>query len=399
MSIHPRTYRFRMWPSRQQEQSLFRQAGACRWVWNWALARRKAYYARHGESISAKQLSAELTALKEQPETAWLKDVDSQALQQVLRDLDRAFRNFFERRAGFPKFKSRKRCRPAFRIPQRVTIMDGKIYVPKIGWVRIRQSQDVDGTTRSATFKQDACGHWYVTLVVNFDLPDVALPAPDPDRVVGLDAGLKDFLVLSSAERVEAPRFYRKAQKKLRRAQRVFARRQRGSKRRTKARQRIARVQQKTANQTPDFLHKHSTDLTQRFDGVCIEDVSLKGLARTKLAKSFNDAAHGEFRRMLDYKSVWRRKLLIAVGRFYPSSKTCCSCGAIKADLILADRQWTCSVCGIEHDRDLCAATNIRTEGLRLFAVGHTEKENARGVLVRPCASGATDAEPRIPRL
>jgi putative transposase len=354
------------------------------------------YFAEHGKGISAAQLSRELTALKDQPETAWLREVHAQALQQVLRDLDRAFVNFFERRAGFPRFKSRKRSIPSFRIPQHVKVADGKVYVPKIGLVRIRQSQAVEGESKSATFKRDACGNWYVTLVVAFTMPDVALPPPDPEKVVGMDAGLKDFIVLSNEERVPAPQFYRKAQKKLRRANKAFSRRKRGSKRRDKARRRIARIQQQTANKRQDFLHKLSTDIVKRFDGVCIEDLNVKGLARTKLAKSFTDAAHGEFRRMLEYKSLWHRKHLVVVGRSFPSTKTCSACGAVNDNLTLKDRQWICPACGAILDRDLNASCNIRTEGLRILAVGHTDN-NARGVFIRPCASGAVDDEPRIP--
>jgi len=389
-----------MCPTKAQNEALLRQAGACRFIWNWALARRKAYYAEHGKGISKGELSKELTVLKDQTDTAWLREVDSQAVQQVLADLDRAYTNFFERRARFPRFKSKKRVRPAFRIPQRVTVADGKVYVPKIGLVKIRQSQQIDGQTKSATFKQDACGQWYVTLVVAFTMPDVALPPVNPENVVGMDAGLGDYLVLSNgAKPVAAPQFYRKAQKKLRRAQRVVSRRKPGSNRKATARNRVARVHQRTANQRQDFLHKQSTDLINRFDGICIEDLCIKGLAKTKLAKSFFDAAHGEFRRQLTYKAVWNRKRLIAVGRFYPSTKTCSACGAINDNLTLADRRWTCPVCGVVHDRDLNAAINLKGEGLRLLAVGHTDNPNARGVCVRPGASRATDAEPRIPRL
>jgi putative transposase len=387
-----------MRPTREQEQALMRQAGACRWVWNWALARRKEYFAQHGKGIPAKELSAELTALKEQPETAWLKEHDSQALQQVLKDLDKAFGNFFARRAGFPRFKSRKRASASFRIPQRVRVDGGKVYVPKVGWVRIRQSQGIEGQTKSATFKRDACGHWHVTLVVAFCMPNVPLPAPEPATTVGIDAGLKDFLVLSTGEHVGAPRFFRKAQRKLARANRTVARRKKGSKRRDKARKRLARVHQKTANQRRDFLHKHSTDIIKRHGAVCIEDLCVSGLARTKLAKSFHDAAHGEFRRMLQYKALWHRIHLVKVGRFFPSTKTCSTCGAVNDGLTLADRQWTCS-CGAVHDRDLNAASNIRTEGLRILAVGHTDSLNARGARVRPPAREAVGAEPRIPRL
>src|SRR6185437_4385988 len=195
MPILQRAYRFRMRPNREQEQALFRQTGARRFVWNWALARRKAYYAEHGVSIPAAQLSKELTALKEQPGTVWLKEADSQALQQTLRDLDKAFVAFFEKRARFPRFKSRKRDMPRFRIPQRVKVEDGKVYVPKVGWVRIRQSRPIDGQTKSATFKRDACGHWYVSLTAAFEMPDAPEVPLDRQQVAGIDAGLKDFAV------------------------------------------------------------------------------------------------------------------------------------------------------------------------------------------------------------
>ena len=157
-------------------------AGARRWVWNWALARWKETFETTGKSISLKQLSAELTALKEKPETAWLKEADSQALQQVLKDLHRAFSNFFEKRARYPRFKSRKRDPLRFRIPQRVKIDDEKVYVPKVGQVRIRQSQPVEEKTKSATFRRSADGKWYVTLTVEFDMPDIPLPSPAPDE-------------------------------------------------------------------------------------------------------------------------------------------------------------------------------------------------------------------------
>lgn len=389
MLILQRVYRFRMCPNKAQEQALFRQAGARRWVWNWALARRNAYYAEHGNSIPAVQLSAELTALKSQQETAWLKKTDSQALQQTLNDLNRAFTDFFRRckegakRKGFLRFKARHRTEPSFRIPQRVTVNDGKVYIPKIGWVRIHQSQTIDGATKSATFKRDSLGHWYVSLVVAFTMPDVALPLPDPANVVGIDVGLYNFAVFSNGDdSIPCPKFYRKAARKLGSAQRVFSRRQKQSKRRQKARRRIARIHEQIANKRKDFLHKLSTKLIKRFDGVCIENLSLVGLARTKLAKSFQDAAFGEFFRLLGYKAEWYRKHLSAIDRYFPSTKMCSACGALNHNLTLSDREWMC-VCGVKYQRDLNAATNIRTEGLRLLAVGHTDNLNAQGRSVR----------------
>ncbi len=372
-----------MRPTVAQGQALMRLAGARRFVWNWALARRKAYFAEHETTIPTAVLSAELTALKQQSETAWLAEADSQALQQTLKDLDRAFRNFFEKRARSPRFKSRKRDTPRFRIPQRVKVIDGKVSVPKVGLIGIRQSQPVDLPTRSATFKRDAAGRWFVALTAEFEMPDVALPEPDPSEVVGIDLGLKDFAVFSDgSDPIPTPKFYRKGQRKLRHAQRAVSRRKSGSNRRAKAKVRVARIHQEISDQRGDFLHKLTTDLVRAHDGLCIEDLSVRGLARTKLAKSMADASMGEFRRQVEYKSVWGRKHLAVIDRWFPSSKTCHDCKAVNAGLTLADRSWVCG-CGAVHDRDLNAAKNIRDEGFRTLAAGHAESLNARGRLVR----------------
>jgi len=395
VATHRKAHRFRMRPTRSEEHSLNRMAGARRWVWNWALGRWRDTYAATGKSITLKQLSVELTALKEQPDTAWLKEVDSQAIQQVLKDLHRAFTNFFEKRARYPRFKGRKRDPLRFRIPQRVTIKDGRVYVPKIGWVRIRQSQPVEGTTKSATFRRDVIGHWYVTLTVEFEMPEVPLALPEPAKVAGIDLGLKVFAAITGKKPVPNPRFFRTGQRKLKRASRAVSRRKNDSRRKAKARRRVARIHHKIANQRKDFLHKLTTKLVNEHDGLCIEDLSLRGLARTKLAKSFADAAMGEFRRQLTYKSEWHRKHLAVIDRWFPSTRLCRGCGAVNAELTLSDRHWVCA-CGMVHDRDESAAINIRDEGLRVLAVGHTDKQNAQGDTVRP-PMGARVVELRIP--
>jgi len=182
-----RTYRFRLEPTTSQEDSFKRFAGARRFVWNWALRQKQAHYAATGKSLPEKDLSARLTALKSEPATAWLKEVDSQLLQQALADLKKAFGAFFAKRARFPRFKSRKRDVARFRIPQRVTLTDGSLTVPKIGRVKVRQSQAIEGTTKSTTFKCDACGHWFVSLVAETEMADVLLPAPREERTVGVD--------------------------------------------------------------------------------------------------------------------------------------------------------------------------------------------------------------------
>lgn len=369
-------YRYRMRPTKAQEAALFRMAGARRFIYNWALDRRKGYYAEHGKDISAKQLSIELSALKREPDTLWLKEADSQMLQQALKDVDRAFVAFFKKRSRFPRFRSKKAGHVAFRIPQRVRVKDGKVYVPKIGWVRIRQSREVEGETKSATFKRDATGNWYVALTTEFEIPDVQ--PPTPSNPVGVDLGLKDLFVLSNGERVPAPKFARKGARKLRRVQKNLSRKKLGSRRREKAKRRVARAHLKASNQRSDFLHKLTTNLTREYDCICVEDLSIKGLAKTKLSRAILDASFGEFLRQVEYKAAWSFKRSTRVGRFFPSTKLCSECGVVNPDLTLSDRVWLCC-CGTQHDRDINASRNILAEGLRLVAAGQTETENARG--------------------
>ena len=382
-----KVHRFRMRPTKAQEAALYRMAGARRFVYNWALDRRKRYYAQYGKGISQKQLSSELTNLKGKPDTLWLREADSQMLQQALRDVEGAFEAFFEKRSRFPRFRSKKAGHYTFRIPQRVKVEEGEVYVPKVGWVRIRHSREVEGKTKSATFKRDATGHWYVALTTEFEMPDVEPPASE--RPVGVDLGLKDLFVLSDGERVPAPRFARKADRKLKKAQKNLSRKKPGSRRREKAKHRVARVHRKVSNQRSDFLHKLTTDLARKYDCICVEDLSTKGLAKTKLSRSVLDAAFGEFVRQVEYKARWNFKRSVKVGRFFPSTKLCSECGALNPNLRLSDRTWLCG-CGTQHDRDLNASRNILAEGMRELAAGQTDNPNARGEPVRlPTGSAA----------
>jgi putative transposase len=317
--------------------------------------------------------------------------MDSQSLQQALRDLDSAFQHFFrrarrgEKKKGFPKFKSRKTDTPRFRIPQRVVLQGTFFSVPKIGMIKAVVHRRLEGITKSATFKREACGHWYISLVTEQQIaPKVERPI---QTHVGIDVGLKSLAALSSGKTIDNPRWYRTQARKLRRAQKALSRKVKGSRSRGKARITVARLHQKIGNQRKDFLHKLSTDLVRHFDLVSIEDLNVSGLAKTKLSKSVFDAGWSMFRSMLEYKTHRADTHLIAIGRFFPSSKTCGACGLINADLTLADRDWACA-CGVHHDRDLNAAHNIDGEGLRLFeqivAAGDAETQNACGDLVRP---------------
>ena len=393
------TYRYRLNPTVAQENLLNQFAGARRWVWNWALDRKMAHYRQTGETLGFAALSAELTRLKQQPETSWLCEMDSQSLQQALRDLDSAYQHFFrrvkrgERHKGFPRFKSRKTDTPRFRIPQRVVLHAEAVSVPKIGMIRAVIHRPLEGVTKGATFKREPDGYWYVCIVAEQQVaPRIERPV---QTHVGVDVGLKSLAVFSTGETIANPRWYRTQSRKLRRAQQALNRTVKGSHNRGKARVGVARLHQKIRNQRSDFLHKLSTDLVRHFDLVSIEDVSVRGLAKTKLAKSVLDAGWGMFRAMLEYKADRNDSHVVAIGRFFPSTKTCGACGW-EHDLTLAMREWDClnPACGVHHDRDVNAARNIDREGKRLFdlrvAAGDAETQNACGDLVSPIVTVGT---------
>jgi putative transposase len=379
--IVTRSYKFRLEPTAEQERGFFLFAGCRRFVWNWALERKKTVYQETGKGIYYKALAAELVQLKKQPGLAFLKECHSQVLQQTLLDLDKAFVSFFEKRAKFPKFKSKKNTPPSFRIPQNVSVVDGKVSIPKIGLVKVRLHREMEGEIKSATIKQEPSGHWNVTFVSHLELPDAPATCDAP---VGIDVGLESFTTLDTEEKVKPPKFYRKGERKLRRAQRKLSRCKKNSRNRAKAKKRVALCHAKVRNQRNDWLHKLSAQLVRLYDTICVEDLNLKGLVRTKLAKSFSDAAIATFLRMLEYKVLPRYGQVVKVGRFFASSKTCSNpkCGH-KQSLELSDRQWVCERCGAQHDRDINAAINILLEGLRILAVGIPESLNADGGNVR----------------
>jgi putative transposase len=331
--------------------------------------------------MSRPKLSRCLTGLKRQPDHSWLRAANAQSLQQALDDLHRTYAGFFQKRTNLPRFKSKRRDTPRFRIPQCVRLVDGKVYVPKIGWIRIRASKAIDGNTRSATFKRDPIGHWYVIFVVEFPTPSIAKIVSE-ENVVGIDLGLEHFVVTSDGSKVGNPRFFRQGERQIRLAHRRLDRRKPGSRRRAKAKHRLLKLYRNVVNKRKDFSHKLSTSIVKAHEGICVETISVDGLARTKLAKSISDAALGDFREQLLYKSRWFGKASAAVDRWYPSSKKCSACSAINQELTLEDRTWKCR-CGVQHDRDINAAVNIRFEGLRLLTAGHAESLNARGLNVR----------------
>ena len=365
-----RAVRCRAYLSGAQLEAAMRTIGCCRYVYNEALSYEDAEYREHGRHVSYEDLTSRLPGMKKR--LPWLKDADSSALQQSLRHLDTAYRNFFERRARFPKYKSKHRSRWSYTtlcINNNIRFEDGFLVMPKIGRVRIVLTRDIPAgwKLKSATLTVERDRTVYISCCFEYEAAPVSY-VPDVNNAIGLDYKSDGFYVDSGGNTCGSPKYMRKTQDVLTRRQRKLRHKKKGSRNYAKQKARIARIYRHAANQRLDFCHKLSAWIANRYDIVCVEDLDLKAMAGkgTGNGKATMDNAWGMFLRFLEYKLRARGKALVKVGRWFPSSQICSACGARHA-MPLSVRTYVCPECGAVMNRDENAAANILKEGIRLY--------------------------------
>jgi putative transposase len=391
-------YRYRMYPTLGQERTLARAFGCARVVYNDCLRVRQEAH-ENDEKLSDSDVQRRVVTLaKQTPERAWLGEVASVVLVQACQDARRAYRNWFEslsgkrkgRRIGRPRFRSRKDNRQSIRLTRNGFSMrpNGKLYVAKVGVLRVEWSRELPSEPSSVTVIREADGRYYASFVVERD----PAPLPPTDREVGVDLGLDRLAVTSDGEIIDNPRHLRRKAGKLARLQRVLARKQRGSANRRKAVRRVAIAHRKVREARRDAHHKLALRLVRDNQVVHLEGLSVAGMARTRLARSVYDAGWSTLVRLVEEKAAHYGRTVVRVGRWFPSSRLCSVCGRLDGPKPLAVRSWACPACGEQHDRDLNAARNVLAEGRRV-AAGLVDTENACGADVRPGADPAVGDE------
>ena len=359
-----KAFKFRIEPNKQQKVLINKTLGCTRFLYNQMLDEKQLKY-------KSKDKSKCKTEKEYKIDFEWLKEVDSTALQQARIDLKTAYDNFFRKlKAGQPtnlKFKSKHNPKNSYRtinVNNSIRVEENKIRLPKLGFVKFKKSREVSGKIKSVTVSKNILGRCYISVLCEVEIEKL----PKLDTQVGIDLGLKEFCITSDNEFVSNPRFLRKSEQELKKAQRILSHRVKKGKNRFKQQNVVFKIHQKIANQRLDFLHKLSTRLIIENQVICLEDLQVRNMVKNHcLAKSISDVSWSKFVELLRYKAEWYGRELVQIGKFFPSSKTCSSCGNIKKDLTLKDREYQCSSCGTKIDRDYNASLNILEEGLRIL--------------------------------
>jgi len=358
----------RLYPSLEQETLLARTFGCSRWWWNYALNKSIETYKETGKGLGQVALNALLPKLKKDENTKWLADCYSQVLQATTLNLTTAYKNFFDKRAGFPKFKS-KHGKQSIQYPQNIKIVNGNVKLPgNIGEVKAKIHRPIEGKIKTVTISKTPSGKYWASILMEVEGDN---PSTAEGKIYGVDLGLKHFAVVTDGEKVskyDNPKHLAKHEKNLKRKQQKLARKQKGSNSRKKYRKVVAKVYERVSNSRQDFLHKLSYQLVSDSQAVIVENLHLLGMVRNhNLAKAISDAGWGTFTNFLAYKLERMGAKLVKIDRWFLSSKLCSNCFYQMDEMPLEVREWTCPHCGTHHDRDGNAAINIRAEGIRML--------------------------------
>jgi putative transposase len=369
-----RAYKYRFYPTPEQEQILSQTFGCVRFVYNSVLRWRTDAFYQQQLKVGYVEANAQLSRMKKDPELAFLGEVSSVPLQQCLRHQQTAFKNFFEGRAQYPTFKSKRHRQSAEFTRSAFKYRDGKLYLAKSKTpLDIRWSRELPGEPSTVTISKDSAGRYFVSCLCEFEPSTL----PVTSNMTGIDLGLKDLFITDKGERVGNPRHTARYAARLAKAQRRLSKKKLGSANRAKARQKVAKLHAKISDCRQDNLHKLSRRLINENQVICVESLKVKNMIRNPtLSKAIADAGWGEFVRQLAYKADWAGRSLVAIDQWFPSSKRCSGCGHTLSSLPLSIRQWDCPECGMSHDRDINAATNIKAAGLAVLALG----ENVSGI-------------------
>jgi putative transposase len=359
-----KSFKFRIYPNKEQEILLARHFGACRFVFNHYLNKRKETYLEDKKSLNYYDNANDLTQLKKDENFNWLKEINSQSLQSSLRNLDSSYIRFFKKQTKFPRFKS-KYDKQSFKIPQSVSIENNKLSIPKFKeGIKINLYREIEGKIIFATISKTTTKNYYVSLTCEVQYQ----PYVKTNSKVGIDTGIKDLAILSDGITYENIKSLKNNLKKLKYEQRQLSKKVKNSSSRNKQRKNIAVIHEKITNARKDYLHKVSTEIVKNHDIICVEDLAVKNIMKNhNLAQAMSDVSLGTFYSMLEYKCEWNDKQFVKIDRFFPSSKMCSNCGWINQDLTLNIREWTCPSCGETHDRDFNASKNILKQGLKII--------------------------------